>query len=60
MFIPITERVIPICHEVLLKLRVFYDGLVIGNEIFFEFIHRIDTHIDVVVESFEVHSSVSF
>ena len=36
------------------------DGLVTKNKFLLESIHRIDTHIDVVVEVIKVGSSVSF
>ena len=32
------------------KLRVSFDGLLIGNKVFLESSHRIETHLDVVVE----------
>ena len=37
-----------------------FDILVTRNEVFLESIHRIETHIDVVVEVFEIQSSVFF
>ena len=51
---------IEIWDEVFFKLRVSFDGLVIRKEVFSESIHRIETHLDVVKEVLEIHSSVSF
>ena len=42
------------------KLRVYFDGLVIRKEVFSESSHRLETHLDVVKEVVEIHSSVSF
>ena len=58
--IAIIGRVIMIWDELLCKLRVSFDGLVTRKEVFFESIHHIVTHIDVVVEVLEVQISVSF
>ena len=58
--IPIIGRVITIWDEVFFKLRVYFDGLVIRKKVLSESSHRIQTHIDVIVEFFEVKSSVSF
>ena len=58
--IPGIERVIAIWDEVFFKLSVSSDGLVTSKEVFYESIHRIDTHIDVVIEFLEIHISVSF
>ena len=46
--------------KVFFKLRVTFDGLVSRKKVFSNSIHYIDTHIDVVVEVLEVHSSVDF
>ena len=48
--IPIIGRLITIWDEVLFKLMVYFDGLVIRNNFFSEVSHRIETHIDAVVE----------
>ena len=37
-----------------------FDVLVINKKVFSEFIHRINTHLDVVVEVLEFHISVAF
>ena len=58
--IPGIERVIAIWDEVLFKLRVSFDGLVIRKEVFSESSHRIETHLDMVKEVLEIRSSVSF
>ena len=52
MEIPGTGRVIPIWNEVFCTLRVSFDGLVTRKEVLSEYIHRIETHVDVVVEVF--------
>ena len=49
-----------IWDEVFVKLRVSFDGLVIRKEIFSYSSHRIEAHIDVVIEVLEIQSSVSF
>ena len=46
--------------NVLLKLRVHFDVLVIGKKVFLESSHRIETRLDVVVKVLEVQSSVAF
>ena len=58
--IPRIGRVITIGDEVFFKLRVSFDGLVSRKKVLSESIHIIETHIDVVVEVLEVHSSVAF
>ena len=58
--IPIIGRVITIWEILFCKIRVSIDGLVTKNKFLLESIHRIDTHIDVVVEVIKVGSSVSF
>ena len=58
--ITVIGRVITIWDEVFCKLRVSIDGLVTSKKVFSESNHRIETHIDVVVEVLEVHRSVSF
>ena len=54
------REVITIWDEVFFKIRVYFDGMISRKKVFSESSHRIDTHIDVVVEVIEVHSSVSF
>ena len=49
-----------IWDKLFFKLRVSFDGMVIRKEVFSESSHRIETHIDVVKEVIEIHSSVSF
>ena len=39
---------------------MYFDGLVIRKKVFSESIHRIYTHLDVVVEVLEVQSRVIF
>ena len=56
MDIPGIVRVIEIWDEVFFKIRVSFDGLVIRKEVFYEYSHRIDTHIDVVKEVLEISS----
>ena len=51
---------IAIWDEVLVKLIVSFDGLVTSKEVFLESSHRIEEHIDVVIEVIEIQSSVSF
>ena len=41
-------------------MRVSFDGMVARKEVFSESSHRIETHLDVVVEVLEIQSSVSF
>ena len=53
-------RVLLIWYEVISKLRVSFYGLVSKKEVFYESNNHIETHIDVVVEVLEFHSSVSF
>ena len=58
--IPGIGRVIKIWDEVFCKLRVSFDGLVTSKEELLESSYRIEAHLDVVVEVFDIHSSVSF
>ena len=58
--IPRIGRVIMIWDEVFFKLRVSFYGLVSSNKVLSEYMNRIETHIYVVVEVLEVHSSVFF
>ena len=58
--IPRIGKVIAIWDELFFKLRVSFDGLVIRKEVFYEYIHHIETHLDVVKEFIEIQSSVSF
>ena len=59
MDIPRIVRVITIWYKVLCKLIVSFDGLVTMKDVFLESIHRIETHIDVVVEVLEIQISVA-
>ena len=51
---------INIWDEVLFKLRVYFYVMVRRKKILLESSHRIETHIDVVLESLEVHISAAF
>ena len=51
---------ITIWDEVLCKLRLSFDGLVTRKEVFSESSHRIESHLDVVVEVLDIQSIVSF
>ena len=51
---------IAIWDEVLLKIRVSFDGLITKNEVLSESIYRIEAHLDVVIEVIDIQSSVSF
>ena len=51
---------IAIWDKVLFKLIVSFDGLVIGKEVLSDSSHRIETHLEVVIEVLEIQSSVSF
>ena len=51
---------ITIWDKVFFKLRVSFAVLVIRKEFFSESSHRIERHIDVVIEIIEIQSSVSF
>ena len=48
-----------IWYKVLFILIVSFDVLVSRKKVFLESIHRIETHLDMVVEVLEVHSSVA-
>ena len=60
MDIPGVRGVIAIWDEVLFKLRVSFDGLVIRKEDFSESSHRIERHFYVVKENLEIQRSISF
>ena len=60
MIITRTGRVITIWDEVFFKLRVYFNELVIRKKFFSGSSHRIETHLDVVVEVLEVQSSPPF
>ena len=49
-----------IWDEVFCKLRISFDGLVIRKKVLSGSSHHIETHLDVVVEVFEVQRIVSF
>ena len=58
--IPIIGRVITIWDELFCKLRESVYGPVTRKKVFYKYSHRIDTHIDLIVEFIKVHSCVSF
>ena len=49
-----------IWYEVFIKLRVYFDGLIIRKKVFSKYSHCIETCLDVVVVVLEVQSSVAF
>ena len=51
---------IAIWDEVLFKLRVSFDGMLTSYKLFSEYIHRIEAHLDAVIEFLDIYSSVSF
>ena len=57
--IPRIGRVIIIWHELLFKIRVSFDEMVIRKKVFSQSIHQFETHVDVVVEVLEVQISVA-
>ena len=58
--IPGVGGVIAIWDKVFFKLRVSVDGQVIRKKVYLESSHRIERHLDVVIEVLEIQSSVSF
>ena len=58
--IPGVGGVIGIWDKVFFKLSVSCDVLVIRKKVYSESSHRIERHLDVVIEVLEVQSSVSF
>ena len=58
--IPGVGGVIAILDTALFKLRVYFDGQVIRKKIYLESSHRIERHLDVVIELLDTQSSVSF
>ena len=58
--IPGVGDVIAIWDKSLFKLRFLVDGQVIRKKVYLESIHRIERHLDVVIEVLEIQSSVSF
>ena len=58
--IPQIGRVITIWDELFWKLRVWFDGLLSCNKVFYESSHRIETHIYVLLEVLELKISVYF
>ena len=58
--IPIIVRVVMIWYKVLFILIVSFDVLVSRKKVFLESIHRIETHLDVVVDVIDINISVSF
>ena len=53
-------RVIALWDELFFKPRVSFDGLVTRKDVFSESSHRIEAHIDVLVEVLEIQISVYF
>ena len=47
-------RVISIWDEVFVKIRVYFDGLATRKEVFSEYNHRVEAHIDVVIEVLDI------
>ena len=60
MSISIIGRVITIWDEVFFKLRVSFDWLVIRKNLFSYSSHCIETHLDEVVDFFDVQISFAF
>ena len=58
--IPGVGDVIEIWDKSLFKIGVSFDGQVIRKKVYLESSHRIERHIDVVIEVLEIQSSVSF
>ena len=58
--IPIVGGVIAIWDKEFFKLRLSVYGLVIRKKVYSESSHRIERHLDVVIEVLEIQSSVSF
>ena len=58
--ITIIVRVRVIWYEVLFKLKVSFDVLVIRKKVLLDYSNHIDTHLDVFVEVIYVHRSVTF
>ena len=58
--IPIIGRVITIWGKLFFKVRVSFDVLISRKKVFWDSSHRIETHLDVVVEVLEFQRSVAF
>ena len=58
--IPGIVRVIKIWYKAFFKLMVLVDGQVIRKKFYLKSSHRIERHIDVVIEVLDIQSSVSF
>ena len=58
--IPGVGGVIAIWYKSLFKLRALVDGKVIRKKVYLESSHRIERHLDVVIEVLEIQSSGSF
>ena len=56
LYIPTIVRLIMIWDELFSQIRVSFDGMVSRTELLLEYIRRIKTHLDVVVEVLEVQS----
>ena len=51
---------IAIWDEVFFKLRVSFDGMVTSKDVLSESSHRIEAHLDMVIEVHDIQISVSF
>ena len=60
MAIPGVGAVIGIWENLFFKIIVLLDVQEIRKEMFSEFSYRIEIHLDMVIENFEIQSSVSF
>ena len=58
--IPILGRMFTIWDKIIFKLIVSYDVMLTSKKVFLKSSHRIETHLDVVIEVIEVQISVSF
>ena len=60
MEIPGVGDVIAIWYKALFKLRFIFDGQVISKKVYLESSHRIERHLDVIIEVLEIQISFSF
>ena len=60
LYIPIIGRSRSIKDKVFFKLRVPFDGLVMRKKVLSGSSHRIETHLDVVVEVLDIQNSFAF
>ena len=58
--IPGVGDVIAIWKKAFFKIRVLLDGKVIRKKVYLESSHRIERHLDEVIEVLEIQSSVYF